>query len=45
VLREAESKLEAGEKVALIGVSGSGKSTIAKLDRQIVRREPGSRAH
>ena len=31
VLESLNLKLEAGEKIALVGVSGSGKSTIAKL--------------
>ncbi len=31
VVDELELKLEAGEKIALVGISGSGKSTITKL--------------
>ena len=42
VLRELDLRLEASEKVALVGVSGSGKSTIAKLVARLYDTERGS---
>ena len=42
VLQKLNMKLEAGEKVALVGVSGSGKSTIAKLIARLYDAEFGS---
>jgi ABC-type transport system involved in Fe-S cluster assembly fused permease/ATPase subunit len=42
VLQKLNMKLEAGEKVALVGISGSGKSTIAKLIARLYETEFGS---
>jgi len=42
VLQELDLRLEAGEKVALVGISGSGKSTIAKLIARLYDTECGS---
>ena len=42
VLQKLDFKLEAGEKVALVGVSGSGKSTIAKLIARLYDTERGT---
>jgi len=42
VLQKLDLKLEAGEKVALVGVSGSGKSTIAKLIARLYDAERGT---
>ena len=42
VLHKLDFKLEAGEKVALVGVSGSGKSTIAKLIARLYDTERGT---
>jgi ABC-type bacteriocin/lantibiotic exporter with double-glycine peptidase domain len=42
VLAKVNLKLQAGEKVALVGVSGSGKSTIAKLIARLYDTEHGA---
>jgi ABC-type bacteriocin/lantibiotic exporter with double-glycine peptidase domain len=42
VLQELDLKLEAGEKVALVGISGSGKSTVAKLIARLYDVEHGT---
>src|SRR5467141_2861100 len=42
VLQELDLRLEAGEKVALVGISGSGKSTIAKLIARLYDTERGT---
>jgi ABC-type multidrug transport system fused ATPase/permease subunit len=42
VLQKLDLKLEAGEKVALVGISGSGKSTIAKLIARLYDAERGT---
>jgi ABC-type bacteriocin/lantibiotic exporter with double-glycine peptidase domain len=42
VLQKLNMKLEAGEKVALVGISGSGKSTVAKLIARLYDAEFGS---
>src|SRR5258708_29440552 len=42
VLKGLDLKLEAGEKVALVGVSGSGKSTIAKLIARLYDADAGA---
>ncbi len=42
VLHKLDFKLEAGEKVALVGISGSGKSTIAKLIARLYDAERGT---
>jgi ABC-type bacteriocin/lantibiotic exporter with double-glycine peptidase domain len=42
VLHELNLKLEAGEKVALVGISGSGKSTIAKLIARLYDADRGA---
>ena len=42
VLQGLNLKLEAGEKVALVGVSGSGKSTIAKLIARLYDADHGA---
>jgi ATP-binding cassette subfamily B protein len=42
VLHELNLKLEAGEKVALVGTSGSGKSTIAKLIARLYDADRGA---
>jgi ABC-type bacteriocin/lantibiotic exporter with double-glycine peptidase domain len=42
VLQELDLRLEAGEKVALVGISGSGKSTIAKLIARLYDAERGT---
>jgi ABC-type bacteriocin/lantibiotic exporter with double-glycine peptidase domain len=42
VLQQLDLRLEAGEKVALVGISGSGKSTIAKLIARLYDAERGS---
>ena len=41
VLQKLDLKLDGGEKVALVGVSGSGKSTIAKLIARLYDAERG----
>ncbi len=42
VLNGLDLKLEAGEKVALVGVSGSGKSTIARLIARLYDADKGA---
>lgn len=42
VLQGLNLRLEAGEKVAMVGISGSGKSTIAKLIARLYDTECGS---
>jgi len=42
VLHELNLKLEAGEKVGLVGISGSGKSTIAKLIARLYDADRGA---
>jgi ABC-type bacteriocin/lantibiotic exporter with double-glycine peptidase domain len=42
VLQELDLRLEAGQKVALVGISGSGKSTIAKLIARLYDAERGT---
>ncbi len=42
VLRKLNLKLEAGKKVALVGISGSGKSTIAKLIARLYDAQNGA---
>jgi ABC-type bacteriocin/lantibiotic exporter with double-glycine peptidase domain len=42
VLQGLDLRLEAGQKVALVGISGSGKSTIAKLIARLYDAERGS---
>jgi len=42
VLQKLDFKLEAGEKVALVGISGSGKSTVAKLIARLYDTERGT---
>jgi ABC-type bacteriocin/lantibiotic exporter with double-glycine peptidase domain len=42
VLQKLNIKLEAGERVALVGISGSGKSTIAKLIARLYDPERGT---
>jgi ABC-type bacteriocin/lantibiotic exporter with double-glycine peptidase domain len=42
VLQRLEMKLDAGAKVALVGFSGSGKSTIAKLIARLYDTESGA---
>jgi ABC-type bacteriocin/lantibiotic exporter with double-glycine peptidase domain len=42
VLQELNLRLEAGEKIALVGISGSGKSTIAKLIARLYDAENGT---
>ncbi len=42
VLQELDLRLEAGEKVALVGISGSGKSTIAKLIARLYDAQDGT---
>lgn len=42
VLQKLNLKLEAGQKVALVGVSGSGKSTIAKLIARLYEPDHGT---
>jgi len=42
VLQELDLRLEEGEKVALVGISGSGKSTIAKLVARLYDPENGT---
>ncbi len=42
VLQHLDFKLGAGEKVALVGISGSGKSTVAKLIARLYDAERGT---
>jgi ABC-type bacteriocin/lantibiotic exporter with double-glycine peptidase domain len=42
ILHELNLKLEAGEKVALVGISSSGKSTIAKLIARLYDADRGA---
>src|SRR5260370_12138431 len=42
VLEKLYMRLEAGEKVALVGISGSGKSTITKLIARLYDPEEGA---
>src|SRR5260370_28039365 len=42
VLQKLDLKLEAGEKGALVGISGSGKSTMAKLIARLYDAERGT---
>jgi ABC-type bacteriocin/lantibiotic exporter with double-glycine peptidase domain len=42
ILQKLNMRLEAGEKVALVGISGSGKSTIAKLITRLYDAEQGA---
>jgi len=42
VLQKLNMNLEAGQKVALVGISGSGKSTIAKLIARLYDAENGA---
>jgi len=42
VLHKIDFKLGAGEKVALVGISGSGKSTVAKLIARLYDTERGT---
>src|SRR5205807_5240201 len=45
VLDSIDLKLEPGEKVALVGMSGSGKSTVVKLVARLYDMHRGGRLH
>src|SRR5260370_5760746 len=42
VLQKFSLRLEAGEKVALVGISGSGKSTVAKVTARLYDTDRGA---
>ena len=45
VLVDFDLELEGGESVALVGPTGCGKSTVARSDPALLRRDGGSRPH